>query len=323
MSAFEQIHEPPAVWPSVTVVIPSRGRPAQLERALRTILAQRYEGELQSIVVLDGPDAEAADANLSLTLLARLNGRRNAVRILRNSRTPGPSGARNTGALAADSDFVAFCDDDDEWLPDKLQEQVGAVLRGDASAATCGIDVAFRGRTITRCPESEAVTFEELLRSRRTDMHTSTMLVRREAFIGSIGTFDEAIPGSYGEDYDWLLRAARVGPILTPRRVLATIHWHESSFFEGRWQMIIDALSYLLAKHPEFGRDPKGLARIYGQLAFASAALGRSGDARYWARGALVLDVRQPRAYLALLVAAKVLGAGALLRFLHRFGRSI
>jgi glycosyltransferase involved in cell wall biosynthesis len=242
---------------------------------------------------------------------------------MRNTRTPGAAGARNTGAYAARSDFVAFCDDDDEWLPDKLEHQVRAVLDHGASVATGGIEVVFRGGTITRLPDADSVTLEDLLRSRRTDMHTSTMLVWRSAFIGHIGPFDETIPGSYGEDYDWLLRAARVAPILTPRLALATIHWHQSSFFEGRWQMIIDALTYLLAKHPEFARDPKGVARIYGQLAFASAALGRSGDARRWIRRTLGRDIRQPRAYLALLVATRIVAAGQLLRFLHRFGRSV
>jgi hypothetical protein len=86
---------------------------------------------------------------------------------------------------------------------------------------------------------------------------------------------------------------------------------------------MIEALTYLLAKHPEFPRDPKGLGRIYGQLAYASAALRRNADARAWARRALALDRRQARAYLALLVAARILPSGAVLRLLHRFGRGI
>ena len=307
----------------MSVVVPSRGRPALLERALASILAQRYDGDLECVIVLDGPGSESPDAALSEDFLAGLNGSRDAVRIIRNSRTPGASGARNSGAVAAAYELVAFCDDDDEWLPHKLHVQVEALRAAGGCAATGGIDVRYRGRTIRRLPGSERVTFDDLLRSRRTDMHTSTMLVRREDFLMTIGPFDEAIPGSYGEDYDWLLRATRVRPVLTLRRALATIHWHESSFFEGRWDMIADALLYLLGKHPEFERDPKGLARIHGQLAFAYAASGRRRESRLWARRCMARNPRQPRAYLALLVASGVVGAHDVLRALHRVGRGL
>jgi glycosyltransferase involved in cell wall biosynthesis len=318
-------HDNPQIrsWPSVTAIVPSRGRPQLLERAVRSILAQRYDGELKCLVVLDGPESEPQAASLRPEFLATLNGRRDAVGVMRNSGTRGASGARNTGARAARSEFVAFCDDDDEWLPDKLRDQVAALLRSPASAATSGINVVYRGRTICRVSATERVTFSELLRSRRTDMHTSTLVVRRDDFLARIGPFDERIPGSYGEDYDWLLRAARLAPILTPQRPLATVYWHESSYFDGRWQTIVDALLYLLAKHPEFRRDRRGLARIYGQLAFASAALGRRADARVWVRRCLALDPRELRAYLAVLIAARVVRPHAMLRLVHHLGRGV
>ena len=54
------------------------------------------------------------------------------------------------------------------------------------------------------------------------------------------------------------------------------IHWHQSSFFADRWRTIISALTYLVDKHRELQQEPSGLARIYGQIAFAHAALGRA-----------------------------------------------
>ena len=44
-----------------------------------------------------------------------------------NERTPGLAGGRNSGILAGSGELVAFCDDDDEWLPTKVEKQVEAL----------------------------------------------------------------------------------------------------------------------------------------------------------------------------------------------------
>jgi hypothetical protein len=172
-------------------------------------------------------------------------------------------------------------------------------------------------------PRAEAITFRDLLRARQTELHPSTIVVDRRALLDEIGLVDEAIPGSYAEDYEWLLRAARAGPIAAVRAPLARIHWHESSFFAGRWEMIVSALTYLLERYPEFASERAGLSRICGQLAFASAGCERPEDARKWARRALRLSPVQPRAYLALAVSARLLSADRVLRVAQTFGKGI
>jgi hypothetical protein len=79
------------------------------------------------------------------------------------------------------------------------------------------------------------------------------------------------------------------------------VYW-QTSYFSARWQMMIPALHYQLEKHPELARQPRNLARMYGRLAFAHAALGERGAARSWARRSIRLDWRQPRGYLSYLV---------------------
>jgi hypothetical protein len=155
------------------------------------------------------------------------------------------------------------------------------------------------------------------------ELHTSTLLVRREDFLGRIGPFDERIPGSFAEDYEWLLRATLAGPVLAVARPLVNVHWHELSFFEGRWTTMARGLQYLLGKYPAFRREPRGLSRICGQIAFASAAAGDTRQGRRWVRRSLRLDWRQPRGYLALLVSLGLIRPEALLQVLHRYGRGI
>jgi glycosyltransferase involved in cell wall biosynthesis len=245
-----------AELPTVSVVVPTRDRPELLRRAVTAILDQTYPGPIECLVVFDQSDPELPWPELP-------SGRR--LVLARNQRTPGLAGARNSGILAATGELVAFCDDDDEWLAEKLARQVARLLATPSAAvSTTGILVRYQDRTTTRLAPTELVTHRQLLRSRLTELHPSTVLARRRQLLDDIGLVDEQIPGSYAEDYEWLLRAARHAPVLAVPEPLAVIHWHQSSFFSDRWRTIISALTYLVDKHRELQQEPSGLARIYG-----------------------------------------------------------
>jgi glycosyltransferase involved in cell wall biosynthesis len=301
--------------PPVSVVVPTRDRPEQLRRAVTAILGQTYRGPVECVVVYDQSDPE-------LAWPPPPPGRRLVV--VRNRRTPGLAGARNSGVRAATGELVAFCDDDDEWRPQKLARQVPRLV-GTPSAAvsTTGIVVRHQDRSRTRLAPTILVTHRQLLRSRLTELHPSTVLARRRRLLDDIGLVDERIPGSYAEDYDWLLRATRLAPVLAVPEPLVVVHWHQSSFFAGRWRTIIAALTYLVDKHRELEQEPSGLARIYGQIAFAHAALGERGPARRWARRALSLDRRERRAYLALAVSLGLVRARTVVRMAQAAGKGI
>jgi glycosyltransferase involved in cell wall biosynthesis len=302
-------------WPSVSAIVATRNRPQLLRRAIRSIVDQRYPGRVECIVVFDQSSPELPPVGAS---------DRRRVRAVTNQRSPGLAGARNTGILEATGDMIAFCDDDDEWLTDKLALQVKTLLASqDYVAATCGLFIHFDGRTIPRVPPTRTVTLADLRRSRVMEAHPSTILVSRAAVLGPIGLVDEAIPGSYAEDYEWLLRAARIGSLVAVPRPLVRIRWHRSSWFEGRWQMIVDALEYLLQKHPDLRDDPVGLARISGQIAFAHAGSGDAKSARRWALQTIRANWRERRAYLALAVSLGIIPAETVLRLAHKRGRSI
>jgi hypothetical protein len=138
-----------------------------------------------------------------------------------------------------------------------------------------------------------------------------------------IGLVDETIPGGYGEDYEWLLRASAAGPIACVPEPLVRVNWHTASFFSDRWQTIIDALVYLLDRYPAFEQHPAGLARIEGQIAFAQAGVGDSRAARSWARRALGHSRTEKRAYVALACSTPLLGNDTVMRLAHKAGRGI
>jgi glycosyltransferase involved in cell wall biosynthesis len=316
-SSDHSLETPSGGLPSATVVVPTHNRPELLARTVQRILDQRYPGRIEVLVVFDrqAPAPPKVDVPQGREL-----------RLLTNDRTPGPAGAYNVGALAGTGTYFALCDDDDEWLPDKLRLQVELLeAHPEALFATCGIYLG-DGRTLTRnparIPDKEVLSLEDLLRSARNELHSSTFVVRREAMIRDVGLVDEDIPGSYGEDYDWLLRAAKISPVLAVRRALVRVRW-QYSYFADRWSTIIEAITYQLEHRPELKDQPGNLARLYGRMAFAHAALGHRDEARRWARRSRTLSWRQPRIYLAYLVSSGLMKPQTVLRLAHAVGRGV
>lgn len=305
----------PDVWPPVSVVVATRDRPELLRTTLESIRAQDYPGDLRVVLVYDRaePETDLADPDPH-----------RGVTVIENTRTPGLAGARNTGILAADGELVAFCDDDDLWRVGKLTAQVRALLAAPGAAfASCGIAIRYDGETLERPLRRRRIELADLLRSRLTELHSSTFVIRRSALLDGIGLVSEDIPGSYGEDYELLLRAARHAPLVNVPEVGVDVFWHRRSYFSQRWATIATALEWLLDRYPEFAGEPAGYARIAGQIAFANAARRHRRAALRWIGQALRAKWREPRAVLALAVASGALPADRVLRVLHKHGRGI
>jgi glycosyltransferase involved in cell wall biosynthesis len=301
----------------ISVVIATRDRPEMVREAIAAVLAQEDVGDIEVLVVFDQSTPDASLASLSA-------GTSRTVTVLTNTRSPGLAGARNSGIDAATGTYVAFCDDDDYWLPGKLARQLDALeAEPDATLCTCGIEVHWSGETFPRLLDRAEVSFEELLRDRHTELHPSTFLMRRAALLGPVGLVDEEVPGGYGEDYEFLLRHARVAPVVNVAEPLTVVRWGSQSYFDKRWPTMVAGLTWMLERYPEFETSPKGAARIHGQVAFAEAAMGNRRTALRWAASTLRRNPVEPRAVLALAVASRAVSPDRVMKLLHARGRGI
>ena len=299
---------------SVSVIIATRDRPELLRRAIAGVEAQRHDAPVEIIVVFDRSEP---DRSLECSAEAL------SVSVISNALTPGLACARNSGIDKASNSWIAFCDDDDEWLPGKLQAQFAALAAdADSRAACTGILIRYQDADTPRMPVADRLDFDGFLRDRMTEVHPSSWLVDRETLVRDIGLVDEDIPGGYGEDYDLLLRTARVCSIAVAPQPLVRVWWHGASYFFERWKMIDEALEYLLDKYPEFAVHPEGLARIRGQQAVAQAAMGQRARALSTVLDIIKLKPTEKRWPLALVVAAG-LKAETALAWAHRLGRGI
>src|SRR5437879_1781625 len=101
--------------PVVSVVIPTRNRPNLVGRAVTSALSQTFS-DIEVVVVIDGMDPATAES------LRKIQDVR--LKVIELPQSVGGSEARNTGIQAARGEWVALLDDDDEWMPEKLQKQI-------------------------------------------------------------------------------------------------------------------------------------------------------------------------------------------------------
>lgn len=182
----------PTVAASYAVVIPAYNAAATIARALDSVLAQTVPAT-QVIVVDDGsPDGGQ--------LAAVLSGYGDRVLLLRQANA-GPAAARNTGARRCESEWIAFLDADDSWLPHKMERQLA--LGRDPRAGLLHGSARDRRPALPR-----ELDFAALWECNR--VCTSMTVVRRQAF-EALGGFDESPRLIGAEDYHLWLRIAHAG----------------------------------------------------------------------------------------------------------------
>lgn len=195
--------------PLVSAVIPTLHRPALVRRAVESVLAQTY-ANLEIVVAIDGPDEATREA------LAAIHDAR--LRVVALDENVGGSEARNVGVRAARGEWIALLDDDDEWLPEKIERQVRAataigtelVLVGSRFATEIGgrerifpVRVAEGVRRFQPGEYSEHLFCPSGLMEGGGWVQTSTFLMSR--------ALAERVPFLAGlkryQDTDWVLRA--------------------------------------------------------------------------------------------------------------------
>ena len=108
----------PPTTPTVSVVIPTYNRADLLPRAIRSVLSQTYWN--CELIIVDDCSTDNTREVVSTWTDSR-------IRYIRHPENRHQSGAINTGIEHARGQYVAFLDDDDEWMPTKLEKQVRGV----------------------------------------------------------------------------------------------------------------------------------------------------------------------------------------------------
>src|SRR5699024_1671299 len=134
--------------------------------------------------------------------VAEVDGR---VHLVRRGRSGGPAAARNTGIEAGRGRYLAFCDADDLWLPEKLQRQLDLAGATGAALLYCAyhrVDADFAGSAADFRPEGRVVNVPPRLT--RADLLRRNVIGNLTAVVDTQRTGPVSMPDIQGAE-DWAL----------------------------------------------------------------------------------------------------------------------
>lgn len=230
--------------PLVSVVIPAYNSEETIGRAVRSALGQEYS-PIEVVVVDDGSKDRTAETAEEIG-----DGR---VRVIRQANA-GPAGARNRGIREARGEFIAFLDDDDEWLPGRLTRCIAPMLADEATGLVfCwAIDCFPDGREIVRGDDYEKRrVFPRLLwpSARQTTPGTTI----RRAAVEKAGLLDESLHTR--EDLDLWIRIGELFKVVEIPEILVRVHPAPTGVSQSAKPDKIEA-DYFRVIERAFARDP-------------------------------------------------------------------
>lgn len=243
--------QPSKPSPRWSVVIPAHGRTTLLRRAIASACEQE---QVVEILVVD--DLGDEDTKKSVEEIAASSGPVD-IRYLRFPRSggTGPSQSRNYGAASTRCDWVAFLDDDDEWLPGYL-EKVEQALAAASDASVCLSWGFIQGTDGTR-HDGVSPTASDLRSSswmRNPGVSGSNFVISRALF-GAVGGYDERL--GFAEDLELLLRCRDAGATIAINPTRSYVyHAHDQGHLSSRTERHFLALRQYRRVHREQqGRD--------------------------------------------------------------------
>lgn len=190
----------------IDVIIPVYNGASFIIKALASVECQTTQPE-KVIIINDGSTDNTTEVVNKYTENSKLK-----IRLI-SKENGGLSSARNRGIRESTSDWLAFLDADDEWLPNKLEEQIKvqiytklenpALIYCDYSIIDQTSKIKYRNYKSPIDKKMSGMVFNKLLERNRITASGSGALIKKEVF-NKVGLFDENL--KFGEDWDMWLR---------------------------------------------------------------------------------------------------------------------
>lgn len=238
--------------PLVSVVLPTHNRADLLGYAIRSVLDQT-ERNIELIVV---DDASTDDTLVILNQFAKIDSR---IKLLRNPESLGGGGARNVGIAASAGEWVAFLDDDDAWMENKLRMQLEKLAaHPSAVACSCSYEAytSNGSKKVVRTPDD--ITLQQLFRLNY--LGGASMCMASRSVLLSIGGFDTQIRS--GQDWDLWVRLRYEGSIVVCSEPLIKYQDHNGARISNNMDAQYLGARRFYFKHRQAMNDSLRLYRV-------------------------------------------------------------
>ena len=232
----------------VSAIITTHKRePYIVERALKSVINQTYRN-IEIIVIDDSPvDYEYRSAVKDIVESFRQHN----IKYVSHGDCLGACAARNTGLSIAKGEYIGFLDDDDEWLPNKISEQVNAFTSPKVGLVYCGNNVVYESTGLIKehkIPCIDKNVYENLMYENFIGS-TSFPLIKT-AYLKAIGGFDVYMQSA--QDYDVWLRISQICEVKYVDQPLVLYHFHEGDQITKNPQKKIAGLERIILKNIDY-----------------------------------------------------------------------
>jgi glycosyltransferase involved in cell wall biosynthesis len=233
----------------VTVVITTYKRPDLLPYSIDSVLKQTYRSI--ELIVVDDNGEGTQDQLRTADVIESIADPRLSYHVLKQN--SGPSAARNAGIIKASGIYVAFLDDDDLMLPEKIEKQIRYMQLKSEGCCGCGSWLRRfyeNGFAFDVKPPDGIDVFLAAIKREQT-YSTCTLMIKRTALL-EIGMFDEEFRGL--EDPELVTRLSlryefgiveEVLTLVRTRDEVESADWHEKWSLKliGKYEKEIGRLS--------------------------------------------------------------------------------
>lgn len=233
---------------NLSIILPTYNGEKYIRRAIESVLSQTFQDF--EIIVVD--DFSKDDTVKIVKELQKGDSRIKLLCLEENS--GGPAHPKNKGFEISCGKYIAYLDQDDEWYPDKLKEQINFFDNSSNKSlglVSCGADlIDDSGKCFgVFTPTKNKTVFPEIL-LRNPIYSNSSVMIKREV-IDVVGGRDENI--KYSEDLDMWIRIAKAGyDIDYIYKPLFRYHFHEDNVTKttGILSKVKD-VEYMFRKHKD------------------------------------------------------------------------
>ncbi len=281
---------------TISVVIPAHNNGGYLKRSIESVLSQSVKAD-EIIIVDDGSTDNTAE-------VARGYG--DKIVYVRQSNS-GASVARNTGIRVSTSEWIAFLDADDQWLPDKLAVQRDLISQNPGLRWCCancvqvsdGVESLYDDPDRIKMIVADGQAGFEFMKGYAAGVrgHTDTMVIKKELLVAA-GLFSP--DQKRINDEDMWLRIAYIEPYIGYTAPALAIYYRDipqsitKKYVDTKYlEQLLDRHIAILANHKDRAQGHKCIAVILKNWCRALLASGQSSIARRLIRKyRVILDSR-------------------------------